>query len=152
MDAIRDASAVSLKRLYRLYPAKDELTEAVLRRQGDIFHAELVAYTARYDSAREQILAIFDYLHAVFSAPDYRGCPFINAFGEGHSGPVLEAITAPKHDLRAFVGELVAAAQGPDSLATQLTILINGAMVAAAMLGTPAAALEAKAAARTLLG
>ncbi len=63
MDAIRDASGVSLKRLYRLYPAKDQLAEAMLRRRADAFHAALVARTAGPGTPRERILATFDYLH-----------------------------------------------------------------------------------------
>ncbi len=30
----------------------------------------------------ERIAAVFDWLHEWFSEPDYRGCAFINAFGE----------------------------------------------------------------------
>src|SRR5687767_827251 len=37
MDDIRDASGVSLKRLYRLFPAKEELAEEVLRRREAAF-------------------------------------------------------------------------------------------------------------------
>ena len=151
MDTIRDASGVSLKRLYRLFPAKDQLAEAILRRQADDFHADVVAHVAAQASPRARILAVFDLLHTVFSAPDYRGCPFINAFGEGHGGGVLEAVTHGKQDLAELLGSLVADADGPDTLAAQLTILANGAMVSAAILGTPSAALDAKAAASALL-
>jgi AcrR family transcriptional regulator len=152
MDAIRDASGVSLKRAYRLYPAKDQLAEAVLRRRAGEFHAELVAHTTDLASPHERILAVFDHLHDVLSAPDYRGCPFINAFGEGHGGGVLDAVTDGKRDLAAFIGDLVAEARGSETLAAQLTILVNGAMVTGSILGASDAALDAKAAARALLG
>jgi AcrR family transcriptional regulator len=151
MDAIRDASGVSLKRLYRLYPSKDQLAEAVLRRRADGFQAALAEHTAGLASPREQLLAIFDFLHEWFSTPDYRGCPFINAFGEGHAGGVMGAVADQKQEFEAFLGELVAAGGGEPALARQLFILANGAMVTAAILRSPDAALDAKAAARALL-
>jgi AcrR family transcriptional regulator len=151
MDAIRDASGVSLKRLYRLYPSKEQLAEAVLRRRADAFHAELVEHTAGLASPRERLLAIFDWLHDWFAAPDYRGCPFVNAFGEGHGGGVMDAVTEQKHDFEELLSELVTEAGGEPALARRLLILANGAMVTAAILDSPDAALEAKAAARALL-
>lgn len=146
MDAIRDASGVSLKRLYRLYPAKDQLAEATLRRRAAAFDAALVERTAGQDP-RERILAVFDYLHDWFSEPDFRGCPFVNAYGEGHQGGVLDAVADQKRDLEALLDELVA----DRTLARQLLILANGAMVTAAILGDPDVALQAKDAARALL-
>ena len=151
MDAIRDASGVSLKRLYRLYPAKERLAEATLRRRADAFHEALVAHAAGHGSPREQIIAIFDFLHDWFSEPDYRGCPFINAFGEGHEGDVLGSVADQKRDLERVFDDLVTAAGGPSTLGRQLLILANGAMVTAAILDAPDAALQAKAAARALL-
>jgi AcrR family transcriptional regulator len=151
MDAIRDASGVSLKRLYRLYPAKDRLAEATLRRRADAFHAALIAHAAGRESPRDQILAIFDFLHDWFSEPDYRGCPFINAFGEAHRGGVMDSVADQKRDLERVFDDLVAAAGRPAALGRQLLILANGAMVTAAILDSPDAALEAKDAARALL-
>ena len=55
MDAIRDASGVSLKRLYRLYPAKDRLAEATLRRRAAAFRTALDEYTAGRGSPRERM-------------------------------------------------------------------------------------------------
>lgn len=151
MDAIRDASGVSLKRLYRLYPAKDRLAEAMLRRRAGAFREALVAHAAGHGSPREQILAVFDFLHDWFSEPDYRGCPFINAFGEGHRGGVMNSVADQKRELERVLDDLVAAAGGPRTLGRQLLILANGAMVTAAILDSPDAALQAKATARALL-
>ena len=151
MDAIRDASGVSLKRLYRLYPAKDRLAEATLRRRADAFHEAVVAHAAGHGSPREQILAVFDFLHEWFSESDYRGCPFINAFGEAHRGGVMDSVADQKRDLEQVLDDFVAAAGAPKALGRQLLILANGAMVTAAILDSPDAALQAKAAARALL-
>jgi AcrR family transcriptional regulator len=151
MDAIRDASGVSLKRLYRLYPAKDRLAEATLRARASAFREALIAHAAGHGSPRERILAVFDFLHDWFSEPDFRGCPFINAFGEAHRGGVMDSVADQKRDLERVFDELVAAAGGPATLGRQLAILANGAMVTAAILDSPDAALQAKEAARALL-
>ena len=50
MDQVRDDSGVSLKRLYKMFPAKEHLAEAVLRRRDQSFQralAEHVAHASR---------------------------------------------------------------------------------------------------------
>ena len=155
MDDIRDASGLSLKRLYRLFPTKEQLAESALRQREATFAASLAAGVEAVTAPRERLLAVFDYLRAWFDEPDFRGCPFINAWGEAGAGGgcVAEAVADQKGALRAYFHRLVAAVDGlPPALADQLFILANGAIVAAATLDWPEAAAEARAAAATLLG
>jgi AcrR family transcriptional regulator len=153
MDAIRDASGVSLKRIYRLFPTKERLVEAALRRRRAQVIAELERATAALPTPQHRILAVFDLLGEWFAVPGYRGCEFLNAFGE--LGPSAEGVTAAvrqhKGDWRALFGTLVADAGGPPQLADQLTLLANGAMATAAVLGRSETAGDARAAAATLL-
>jgi AcrR family transcriptional regulator len=153
MDQIRDASGVSLKRLYRIFPAKDQLAETVLRRRDLAFRQSLAEYVAVLASPRDKILGIFDFLYAWFSEPDYRGCPFINAFGEmnANSTNVTASVEEQKQAFSAFLADLVAAADGTPAVAEQLFILANGAMVAAAVLHSPEPARQAQRAAALLL-
>jgi AcrR family transcriptional regulator len=153
MDRIRDASGVSLKRLYRLFPAKEQLVEAMLRRRDREFQQALTARIADLPTAREQLLAVFDFLYDWFREPDYRGCPFINAFAEmsATSRDITTAVEDQKHALKALLSRLAAAAGGPPALAEQLFVLANGAMVAAAILHSPEPARQAKQAAALLL-
>ena len=85
--------------------------------------------------------------------PDFRGCPFVNAYGETAAGPdcVLEVVTEQKRALRALLVELALEASRPADLGDQLLLLANGAMVTAAMLHDPTAALHARRAAEQLL-
>lgn len=153
MDQIRDASGVSLKRLYRLFPAKDDLAGAVLRRRDQLFRQSLAAYVDDLVDPRDKILGVFDFLHEGFSEPDYRGCPFINAYGEmsATSSCVTAVVEAQKHALAAFLAELATAAGGPPALGEQLSVLANGAMVMAAIRHRSESAQDAKAAARLLI-
>ncbi len=153
MDAIRDASGVSLKRIYALFPAKEALVAATLREREQIVLAQLEQIASAPEPPRERILALFDLLAEWFARPGYRGCEFVNAFGELGPSSELIATTARDHK-RAWVAlleRLVAEAGGPPPLAAQLSLLVNGAMVSAAIGATDAPATEARAAAAMLL-
>jgi AcrR family transcriptional regulator len=153
MDAIRSGSGVSLKRLYQLYPAKDRLVEAVLSRRDLTVRAELAAFLEPWDDPRERVLAVFDYLDAWFRRDDFRGCTFINTFGElgGDNDSVARIARTHKAAFLGCLRELADAAGGPAELADQLAILANGAMATAAITGSPDPALQARAAAAVLL-
>lgn len=153
MDEIRAAAGVSLKRLYQLYPAKDRLVEAVLLRRDLRWRARLAEYADARPTAEERILAVFDWHHGWFGEPDFRGCAFINMFGElGATHPaVADAARAHKQAFRLYLAGLVAAAGRPASLADQLALLAEGAISTAAISGSAEPARQARAAAEVLL-
>ncbi|MFI6604485.1 TetR/AcrR family transcriptional regulator [Nonomuraea sp. NPDC050536] len=154
MDAVRNASGVSLKRLYQLYPSKGDLVEAYLRRRDARLLRRLADHVDTVDGPpEERVLAVFDWLYTWFSEPAYRGCAFINSFGElGATSPaVVEAARAHKEAFRRYVAGLVADAGLPAPLADQLALLAEGAITTAAISGTPEPAHQARDAARTLL-
>ncbi|MEV8590573.1 TetR/AcrR family transcriptional regulator [Streptomyces sp. NPDC051180] len=154
MDALRTASGVSLKRLYQVFPSKELLVEAVLRRRDEAVRASLAAHgAAAADGPYERALAVFDWLADWFAEPGFRGCAFINSFGE--LGGVAPAVTTIARDhkeaLRAYFAEQTDALGTPPALAAQLSLLANGAMAVAGITGSPEPAAQAKAAARVLL-
>ncbi|PXY25341.1 TetR family transcriptional regulator [Prauserella sp. PE36] len=156
MDVIRARSGVSLKRLYQCFPSKETLVEAYLRRRDERWRRSLAEHVStRALSAEDAPLAVFDWLHAWFAEEGFRGCAFINSFGElGATSPRVAGVDrAHKDALRAYLRGLTAALDvaDPDALADQLLTLVEGATVIAAMSGDPSAAHTAKAAAKTLL-
>jgi AcrR family transcriptional regulator len=154
MDAIRAASGVPLKRLYRAFPAKDELVQAVLRERDRAVRDSLAAYVdAHAHTPRERILAVFDYLHEWFGTPAFRGCLFINTTGElGTVSPgVTEIARLHKQAFRDYLAGLAAAAGLPAERADQLAVLANGAMATAGVNGTPEPARQAREVARILV-
>ncbi|MFI6741805.1 TetR/AcrR family transcriptional regulator [Nonomuraea sp. NPDC050451] len=153
MDDIRSASGVSLKRLYQLFPSKEALVDAYLRRRDIRWRQSLESHADAQSTPRERILAVFDWLHGWFGEADFRGCGFINSFGElGATSPaVAEIARAHKDAFRRYLGRQVAIAGGEPRLADQLTLLAEGAMTTAAIYRSPEPAHHAKDAARVLL-
>ena len=154
MDDIRDAAGVPLKRLYRLFPSKADLLTAVLKqRDRDVRHGITTFVESHAEDPHDRILAVFDYLAEWFAEPDFRGCMFINSVGElgGTSKDVQQIARGNKLAVRGYFAELVTACGLTADVADQLSILANGAMVAAAIHGGPDAAGTARKAATVLL-
>ncbi|MYS80907.1 TetR/AcrR family transcriptional regulator [Embleya scabrispora] len=153
MDEIRTASGVSLKRLYRLHPSKADLVEAYLRRRDVRWRRSLAAYVDARTDPQERILAVFDWLHDWFAEPDFRGCAFVNSFGElgATESAVAEAARAHKEEFFRYLADLATAADAPTPLADHLALLAEGAMTTAAIIGSPEPAHQARDAARLLL-
>ncbi|MFB7948682.1 TetR/AcrR family transcriptional regulator [Kitasatospora phosalacinea] len=167
MDEVRAASGLPLKRIYRLHPAKDDLVVAVLRRRDLRWRADLAAAVEAagagadadaeadpdgdVDGPRARLLAAFDWLGRWFAEPGYRGCAWINAFGElGPASPaVLAEVRAHKEAFHAQLADWSRAAGLPDPSAVQL--LAEGAIVTAAITADPTPARHARAAVEALL-
>ena len=153
MDALRAEAGVSLKRLYQLFPSKEALVEDFLRRRHQAWNDLVEMAVAIGDSPQGRLLAIYDMLAHWFDESDFRGCAFINTFGEiGTAAPRIASLVRDhKAEFQARVAELVTEAGGPPSLAYQLAILAEGAQTTAAIAGTSEAATHARAAAATLI-
>ena len=152
MDTLRAAAGISLKRLYRLFPSKESIVEQVLLRRHEMWNA-MVEDAIDVGDPRQRLLAIYDMLARWFDQDDFRGCVFINSFGElGATAPqVAEIVRAHKAAFQTRLAELVAQAGAPPSLAAQLAILAEGAQTTAAIAGTNAAAMQARQAAAVLI-
>ena len=153
MDELRAAAGVSLKRLYQQYGSKDRIVEAFLSRRDDRWRQQLADYVETRTGAEERILAIFDWLGEWFNEPNFRGCAWINAYGEvGTVTPaVARLVREHKAAFRDYLAGLVIAADLPADLAGELMLLAEGAMVTAGIFATATPASQAKTAARTLI-
>ncbi|MFF4285896.1 TetR/AcrR family transcriptional regulator [Streptomyces sp. NPDC001633] len=110
MDELRAAAGVSLKRLYQCFPAKQDLVEAYLRRRDARWRAALAEYVDAHGEGPEgRVLAVFDRLAEWFAEPDFRGCAFLNSFGElgATSEEVARAAREHKQALVSYLGGLV---------------------------------------------
>lgn len=148
VDTIAAAAGISKRTLYDYFPSKDALIVAYLsRRTGRIQPSEAPPV--------EQILGVFDWLERWFASGRFRGCPFVNAVTElgERKHPANTIAAAFKEQRRVWFRDLLTALGVPDAdgLATQLAILVDGAMATALVRGDPHVARAAREAARVLL-
>jgi AcrR family transcriptional regulator len=157
MDEIRTAAGVSLKKLYATFPGKEQLIAAVLTGRHDVWERGLRAAVDRVATPREKLLAMYDFLESWFGDDTFRGCGFINAFGElGPTSPAVAAIAREhKESFQRYVAGLATAVVGDpaaaEDLAAQLALLAEGAQTTAAIAGSTEPAAQARRAAVVLV-
>lgn len=148
VDTVAEEIGISKRTLYNHFPSKDALIAAYLERRFNV-----LPITDR--PAEEQILGTFDRLARIFAEEGFRGCPFVNAVAE-IGEPAHEAnrlAIAFKEQRRLWFRELLARLEVKDAqgLATQLQMLVDGAITTMLVRGDPSVAQAAKDAARVLL-
>jgi len=150
VDAIAAELGISKKTLYRHFPSKDDLVISYLQRR---FRPLPVASTK---PPAEQILDHLEWIaRSLTSAKDYRGCAFLNVLAElgSEDSEAREMAVAYKESRRLRYRDLLSQldVDDPDTLATQLALLVDGAYAAVLIHRDPAKMRPAIAAARTLL-
>jgi len=148
VDTIAAEIGISKRTLYNYFPSKDELIVAYLSRH-------FIQAKASDRPLLEQILRYFDWLERWFASDTFRGCPFVNAVAElgDPTHPGAKMAVAFKEQRRLWLRDALAQLNvaDPDGLATQVAILVEGAIIAALIRGDPGMAGAAKAAALVLL-
>lgn len=152
MDAIRAAAGLSLKRIYALYPTKDDLVVAMLQRRDLAWRGALAAHVSEVADPRERVLSVFDWLESWFATPGFRGCAWINAYGElGEAAPAI--LAEVREHKRAFHEQVAVWVRAAGDIAPEpICLLAEGAIVTASITGDASIARRARAAASTLLG
>lgn len=135
IDWILREAGVTKTTFYKHFDSRDDLLVAAIR-QRDEWEMQAWAKAVRQqagDDPRAQLLAFFDVLDVWFTAPDFRGCQFINAAAEfpNPSDPVHRVAAEHKRKNRDFFRDLAAAAGAldPESFADQYTALIEGTLI-----------------------
>jgi AcrR family transcriptional regulator len=153
MDEVRTAAGVSLKRLYGEFAGKEQLVLAVLESRHRLWESGLARTAAGLDDPRRRLLAVFDFLEEWFTDDAFRGCGFINAFGElGATSPAVAAAAREhKRSFQDHVARLAVEAGADEELGAQLALLAEGAQTTAAIAERADAAQQARRAAETLI-
>lgn len=153
MDELRTAAGISLKRMYSLFPSKADIVARVLEQRTAVWNERIMAQASEYTDPRDKVLSIFDFLDTWFREDNFRGCAFINSFGElGATMPaVADAAHRHKREFVQYVTELAVEAGCPTTRGLQIALLAEGAQTTAAISESPESALAAKDAATILL-
>ncbi|WP_371479892.1 TetR/AcrR family transcriptional regulator [Kitasatospora sp. NBC_00315] len=149
-------SEVGRASFYRHFPGKDDLVVEILRRRDATWRAWLArTVEASALDAAELPLALFDGLEERFVAADFRGCAFINTMVEeaDRDSPAHRTAAEHKEQVISFLDRLLADGGYRDhaTLARQLALLGDGAIVTALREGGTDAAPRARAVAAALL-
>jgi AcrR family transcriptional regulator len=150
VDTIVAELGISKKTLYRYFRSKSEMIEAYLRGRFRPFPEDSAKPPA------EQILSNFAWLErSLSSKKEYRGCAYLNALAElGEDERESRDLAASfKESRRLWFRDLLSKLDidDPDTLATQLSLLIDGAYSAMLTRKDPSSTRAAIAAARVLL-
>ncbi len=125
VDTIAAEAGISKRSLYDTFPSKDALVAAYLRDRIRPLPASDAPPTA-------QVLSLFDQLHSRFATGDFRGCPFVNAVTElAQDCQNARAIALQfKEDRRRHISHLLtqAGVADADALASQIALLLEGAI------------------------
>ena len=138
VDTVVERSGVSKTSLYRLFESKDALIAAFAAERDRSFwtwwdHLE----EQHADDPRVLLDALLSGIAERIGRPAYRGCPFLNLMAEfpdrNHPGRVVAR--GNKEEMRARLATIVAklGAAHPKRVASQLTLIINGAYVTGLM-------------------
>lgn len=155
IDRVIEHAGVAKATLYSAFGSKEELVRAYLRARHDATRERMSReLQARYPTARERLLGVFEVQGLSFADPGFRGCAFVSARAEARPGGAVDEVSA---DYRAWLHELfadlAAAAGARDSkgLARQLVLLYDGAGISAWMDHDPGAEAAARAVAAALI-
>ena len=156
VEAIAKGANTTKMSLYKYFPSKDELVVSFLRQRDEDFTTWFVEQLeGKADNPKAKLLAIFDVIGEWLDIPEFRGCAFINAAAEFPvEGNPVHQVSAEFYDkFRSYIADLAKQCGSiqPESLAVQLSLLIEGAIVSEQMKRHSGSAAQAKQAAITLI-
>lgn len=169
VDRVAAEARVAPTTLYRLFASKDDLIAAYIERAGRLYREWFdAAAAAGGPDPREQILAVFGALGEQVQPQRCRGCPFLMALAEfpDPRHPAHRAAVTTKTWVRDRFGQLTVqlagamaaagparagAAAGPELLADQLSVVMEGVYASAQALSARGPARHARVLAESLL-
>lgn len=156
IDTLLAEAQVAKMTLYNHFASKEELIVAVIEQLDQEVQAgvgEAVAAAGR--SPAKRLAAVFGWLEKWFESDDFKGCAFIRALSEypEPAHPIHQAAWRHKRAVNTLLRAIAtdAGARNAAELADALSLLIDGAILAAHATGSSRPAATAAAAAATLL-
>lgn len=157
IDRIIAEAEVAKMSLYNHFPSKDDLVLAVLQHREEKFGSLFAAWMERHVAkGKGKLEAFFAALKDWFESPGFRGCMFINAHAEladsQHPGAQFSASHKERfHQLLETIIAEAAGVKAAAAVAPAVALLVEGAIVNAAMTQSSTAAEVAQQAALALV-
>ena len=148
IDWIIAESGAAKMTMYKYFPSKTALILAVLEERDRRFRGAMFTFVEGFELPAEKIQAIFTWHDRWLNEPSFNGCMFINAAAEypDIQDEVHRIAIRHKQAIQDFLSEIVAKSlkkPRAQRLAIQLSQVLDGAIVAAQVLGDKNAALTA---------
>lgn len=153
LDQILERVGVTKTTFYNHFDSKDDLVIAVLQERDKDETNDLMRQVRERGNgdARAEMLAFFDVIEEWLASPDFRGCMFFKAASEYPSAndPVNKAAMVHGATLFGELRQLATrgGAPSPDALASQLMLILTGAVLTRTSSGMTDPARSARAAA-----
>jgi AcrR family transcriptional regulator len=155
MDLLVKTSGVARKSIYRYFATKDEVAAAALNARDVRWMQWFRTESDKAQTPQGRILNMFAVLKGWFESEGFHGCAFINTAGEvgDPNDPIRLIARLHKQKLLDYTQELCEQLniEHPSALATQLLILMEGAITMARVMGDYRAADSARDVAQLLL-
>lgn len=156
VEAILERAGVARQSLYQHFESKDGLVAAFLKLRDERWCGWMNDFVeTASDDPLERIYALYDFLADRFAQSDFSGCAFINTAAEYGNPEHPFHVLSARHKARvlADIERLCRAAALPEhqTLARQLALLMEGAIVTEQVTPGSHAAAEAKHIARILI-
>lgn len=145
IDRVLAESGVAKMTMYKYFPSKNALIEAVLNERDLRFRCSLLEFVNEVDNPKEKFRALFLWHHYWFKEDSFHGCMFINAVAEFPEieSSIRQASINHKALIQDFIGSIlkqVLAAEISQRLSAQFAQLLDGATIAAQVAGDRMAA------------
>ena len=156
IDRVIAESSVAKMTMYKYFPSKNALIEAVLSERDKRFRESLVEFVNRSSDSSNKIRAIFLWHHRWFRESTFNGCMFINAVAEYPelNNSIRQESIKHKELIQVFIESTISPMLPKDishRLAAQFSQLLDGATIAVQIAGDSMAAFVAWRSAVSLL-
>ena len=130
INQIITEAGVAKATLYLHFHTKEDLLVEYLKIMSDQTDASLKAEADKFDTPKEKVLALFDFLAMLSSQAAFCGCGFLNIISElpSDSGRIKEIVKKQKDNVRALFAEILKPIQ-KENLADELYMLFDGALI-----------------------
>lgn len=156
IDRVIEHAGVARGTLYNAFGSKEGLVRAYLRARHAATRERMSGeLEARYPTAAERLVGVFEVQGLSFADPGFRGCAFVSAKAEARPGGAVDEVA---DEYRTWLHNLFfnlaqeAGAASPKVLARQLVLLYDGAGISAWMDHDPGAGPAARTMAAAMVG
>ena len=142
-------AGVAKASLYQHFRTKDEILHAYLQQVSQQWFKQVNEAIATGTTPKAKVLAVFDMLVDFLTAVNFRGCNFQNALLQ--LAPEEQEVRAFIQDHKNRMGRVFADLLDNESLAEEITLLFEGALITSQIHGNPTPVATARRLAERLL-